>query len=201
MPNPKHEVVESDELQREVRETAQAIAANVKTAEVVDEVDEDTGKTTRLRKALSAAAPMRVAPGEQELPLERALAISKAKQLERDIILKRNLDPNLVHYVECQQAECLGPGIWVFGPIEGKLEDKNWESSYHPRGAYWPPERLPHCQCCEARDGIKRPLRLFFETVGIIPDQVRTGISLNKRHVRSIAKAQYKELTEPQTAG
>ena len=67
-------------------------------------------------------------------------------------------DKNTMSYVECTSAACLGPGIWMFGRPGSTLTDDNWESSYHPRGAAWPHNVFPYCQCCyEASDHKTRP--------------------------------------------
>lgn len=102
-------------------------------------------------------------------------------------------DPTAVHYIEC--AICHGPGIFIHGMANGTIESNRWESSYKALNSYWPPSVAPHCQCCEARDGLKTPLRVFFDTVGALQEnQVRVGLLPNPRFLRTLSREEYDAL-------
>lgn len=108
-----------------------------------------------------------------------------------------------VYYVECDDSDCLGPGIWIKGDPRAALTEQNWWSSYKALGSKWPANQKPYCQVCDYRHGQERPLRgISFNSIGNPgPDQRRKGLVVKPRYIRSITQAEYDQLVAPaQTA-
>jgi hypothetical protein len=122
------------------------------------------------------------------------MKVAERRQKERAKQMRSNPAAwkDQVHYIECQDSDCLGPGIWFEGAPDGELKSDRWWSSYHVKGSYWIPNNPPHCQVCEANLKIRRPLKVAFISRGAPgPDQRRVGITLNPRHVRTITREEY----------
>lgn len=123
---------------------------------------------------------------------ERIVAERQAQRREQHQLT--TWDDTVISYVECQQSGCLGPGIWIHGNPNGPI-DGNWQATYHPKDAYWPPQEVPFCQMCFERSGIKNRLRMFKIKRGPAGgEQTTIGLTCNERFVRTLTRAQYDEL-------
>jgi hypothetical protein len=162
----------------------------------VDDAPVPDGKTARVKKAYGRVPAIgKIDHPEREKFMAAGQALVAKRQAERAKALKlRQARPDLIFYVECQRSDCLGPGIWIYGDPQNPLGPSDWESAYHPRGAYWPPTELPYCQCCEANFGRRFALKMFFTSEGILPNQVKTGIIANQNYIRELTRAEYDAL-------
>lgn len=150
---------------------------------------------------LNVPAPMQPQHGSRDISGAAAMRLASRKQAERAHLNKTapNSFDGILHYVECTDSACLGPGIWIKGDPRGELKSEQWWSSYKAAGSYWPPNTHPHCQCCEARSGVRRPLRVDFISMGNPgPEQRRVGLVANQRFLREISQADYEALFQPQ---
>lgn len=146
-------------------------------------------------KQIPKPPPIMVVDEEaRQVALNAAMALRDARAAQ---IAKANSKPgkdieSTVRYVECQA--CSGPGVWIYGDPDKSLGPNDWASSYKPRGVYWSPQEMPYCQCCFESHKVRRPLRMFFETAGSLPNQIHTGLVCNPRFVRELPRAEYERL-------
>ncbi len=162
-------------------------------------IDEDTGGKLK-RMTGHIPAPMQPKPGTREMSLAAAGALSKYKREERQKLNKSAPESwkGIVSYIECPDSSCQGPGIWILGDPRVELSEKNWLASYHPIGAYWAPDRVPHCQCCLEAHGVRRPLR-GIQHIGIgNPNNLQLiGICARERYVRTVDKDELSKALSP----
>ncbi len=132
-------------------------------------------------------------PDQQQKCISAALKIRDKRQAEVAAAKSKKITDtsDIVRYVECEY--CLGPGIWVFGDPADTLTENDWSASYKPKGMYWSPREVPHCQCC-AGEGKKYHLKMLTQTVGAPGQEIPTGILCNMRFVREIKRADYEQL-------
>jgi hypothetical protein len=161
--------------------------------------DKERAASTAFNGARTVPALAEADDGRREESLLAAQRLRERRQAEiRAANNKTEPEWKGYHYVECNF--CHGPGIWIYQNVEGVLGPKDWEASYKPVGAYWSPQELPHCQCCE-QDGLPTKLRMFFATAGQVGSeenpQRRIGIQCNPRFVRRISKKDFEDLVGP----
>lgn len=188
------------ELQAKVDAANKAIVESVKdeAAERVVVDDGPGGRPISIVKHRGAVPPpMQPKAGDRAISLQAASRLSESLREERE---KRNRGnkrdwKNSVSYVEC--IECQGPGIWILGDPELELHENNWYSSYKPLGAFWGPERQPHCQVCEASQGRRMRLRINFISIGIPGNQQNVGLIANPRFLRTLTVEEYQDLLQP----
>lgn len=158
------------------------------------EADLEAGIEGRLKKFDGVLpAPMQVHHGQADaIDAARLLRVELLKERQKANNVPDNDWTTKISYVECR--ECGGPGIWIEGDPLQMLREDNWFSSYKPKGAFWGPERQPHCQFCVTSTGTRRALRVDFISRGIPGFQTPVDLVANPRFVRTIPRERYNRL-------
>ncbi len=120
-----------------------------------------------------------------------------ARQQEKRRVQREEViyDEEVISYIECRSPDCMGPALWIHGNPFSPLVQGNWETSYKRRDSYWPVVEKPHCQCCDARFGLRRPAEVWFLTQGPAgPAQKKIGLIASPRYVRSMTRNEYDQL-------
>lgn len=194
---------ESDEIAERTAQAAKRITSALKdpNAETIHLTDDEApsgaaGRVTVKRSMLDVPPPMKPNHGSRESAGVAALAIGRFRRDEigvKNATKPRDWD-DCVSYVECSDSQCAGPAIWIIGDPTGVLTEDNWHATYKSLGSMWPPERIPHCQCCDAMGRPRRSARGIFQiSVGHPNSEIPVGLTPNIRYVRTLTRAEFEE--------